>query len=131
MENFKISFVNFVVHIRNKISGCISICESAFYCVYFKKFYLDIALGTSFSVYFVHIIIELLYAHHVAVVGYGNALHAVGNGHQRVFFLGREGSGGFENADILHKLMGKYTFENVDNSWIKMCYYYDYLGPNG
>ncbi len=36
-----------------------------------------------------------------------------------------------ELADILHKLMGKYTFEDVDNSWLKVCYYYDHLGPNG
>lgn len=34
-------------------------------------------------------------------------------------------------AELLHKLMDKYTFENVDNSWLKVCYYYDYLGPNG
>ena len=34
-------------------------------------------------------------------------------------------------AEILQLLMDKYTFENVDNSWIKLCYYYDYLGPNG
>lgn len=34
-------------------------------------------------------------------------------------------------AEILQMLMGKYTFENVDHSWIKLCYYYDYLGPNG
>ena len=34
-------------------------------------------------------------------------------------------------AEILQLLMGKYTFENVDNSWTKLCYYYDYLGPNG
>lgn len=32
-------------------------------------------------------------------------------------------------AEILHKLMDKYTFENVDYSWLKLCYYYDYLGP--
>ena len=32
-------------------------------------------------------------------------------------------------AEILQMLMDKYTFENVDNSWTKMCYYYDYLGP--
>ena len=36
-----------------------------------------------------------------------------------------------ELADILQKLMDKYTFEGVDNSWVKVCYYYDYLGPNG
>ncbi len=34
-------------------------------------------------------------------------------------------------AELLQLLMDKYTFENVDNSWIKLCYYYDYLGPNG
>ena len=34
-------------------------------------------------------------------------------------------------AEILQLLMDKYTFENVDNSWIKLCYYYDYLGSNG
>ena len=33
-------------------------------------------------------------------------------------------------AEILQLLMDKYTFENVDNSWIKLCYYYDYLGPD-
>lgn len=36
-----------------------------------------------------------------------------------------------ELAEILQKLMDKYTFENVDHSWTKLCYYYDYLGPNG
>ncbi len=36
-----------------------------------------------------------------------------------------------ELAEILQKLMDKYTFENVDNSWLKVCYYYDHLGPNG
>lgn len=34
-------------------------------------------------------------------------------------------------AELLQMLMDKYTFENVDNSWIKLCYYYDYLGPEG
>ena len=34
-------------------------------------------------------------------------------------------------AEILQLLMSKYTFQNVDNSWTKLCYYYDYLGPNG
>lgn len=34
-------------------------------------------------------------------------------------------------AEILQLLMDKYTFENVDNAWTKLCYYYDYLGPNG
>ena len=33
-----------------------------------------------------------------------------------------------ELAEILQKLMDKYTFENVDNSWIKLCYYYDHMG---
>ncbi len=38
-------------------------------------------------------------------------------------------------AEILQLLMDKYTFTNnglpVENAWIKLCYYYDYLGPNG
>ena len=33
-------------------------------------------------------------------------------------------------AELLQKLMDKYTFEGVDNAWIKLCYYYDYMGPN-
>ena len=33
-------------------------------------------------------------------------------------------------AEILQLLMDKYTFENVDHSWTKLCYYYDYLGPD-
>ena len=32
-------------------------------------------------------------------------------------------------AEILQLLMDKYTFEDVENSWLKICYYYDYLGP--
>ena len=32
-------------------------------------------------------------------------------------------------AEVLQMLMDKYTFEDVDHSWTKMCYYYDYLGP--
>lgn len=35
-----------------------------------------------------------------------------------------------ELADILQLLMDKYTFENVDNAWLKLCYYYDHLGPS-
>ena len=31
-------------------------------------------------------------------------------------------------AEILQMLLDKYTFEGVDNSWLKICYYYDYLG---
>lgn len=30
---------------------------------------------------------------------------------------------------ILWKLMDKYTFEGVENSWLKVCYYYQHLGP--
>ena len=30
---------------------------------------------------------------------------------------------------ILWKLMDKYTFSGVENSWLKVCYYYQYLGP--
>ena len=33
-----------------------------------------------------------------------------------------------ELAEILQKLMDKYTFEGVDTSWRKLCYYYDYMG---
>ncbi len=32
-------------------------------------------------------------------------------------------------AELLQMLMCKYTFDNVDDAWIKTCYYYDYLGP--
>lgn len=32
-------------------------------------------------------------------------------------------------AEILQLLVSKYTFENVDHSWTKVCYYFDYLGP--
>ena len=32
-------------------------------------------------------------------------------------------------AEILQMLMEKYTFQNVEDSWIKLCYYYEYLGP--
>jgi len=32
-------------------------------------------------------------------------------------------------AELLQLLMNKYTFEDVKNSWIKVCFYYDYLGP--
>lgn len=34
-------------------------------------------------------------------------------------------------AEILQLIMDKYTFDNVDDSWIKMCYYYQTLGPKG
>lgn len=33
-----------------------------------------------------------------------------------------------ELAELLQLLMDKYTFEEVENSWLKLCYYYDYLG---
>ncbi len=33
-----------------------------------------------------------------------------------------------ELADVLQKLMDKYTFVGVDYSWLKLCYYYDYMG---
>lgn len=32
-------------------------------------------------------------------------------------------------AEILQKLMDKFTFEDVENAWTKLCYYYDHLGP--
>lgn len=33
-----------------------------------------------------------------------------------------------ELAELLQMLMGKYTFKDVDHSWLKVCYYYDYIG---
>ena len=32
-------------------------------------------------------------------------------------------------AELLQQVMNKYTFENVEHSWTKLCYYYDHLGP--
>lgn len=32
-------------------------------------------------------------------------------------------------AEILQLVMNKYTFEDVDNAWLKLCYYYDHIGP--
>ena len=32
-----------------------------------------------------------------------------------------------ELAQILQKLMDKYTFEGVENSWLKLCYYEQYF----
>lgn len=34
-------------------------------------------------------------------------------------------------AELLQLLMDKYTFQGVDQSWLKLCYYYDYLGSEG
>ena len=31
-------------------------------------------------------------------------------------------------AKILQKLMDKFTFEDVEYSWLKLCYYYDHMG---
>ncbi len=33
-----------------------------------------------------------------------------------------------ELAEILQMLMDKYTFKDVENSWVKLCYYYEYIG---
>ena len=33
-----------------------------------------------------------------------------------------------ELANILQGLMDKMTFEGVTNSWLKLCYYFDYMG---
>ncbi len=33
-----------------------------------------------------------------------------------------------ELAEVLQLLMDKYTFEGVETSWRKLCYYYDYMG---
>ncbi len=35
-----------------------------------------------------------------------------------------------ELGEVLQMLMDKFTFDGVENSWIKLCYYYDYLGPD-
>ena len=32
-------------------------------------------------------------------------------------------------GELLQMFMDKYTFAGVDHSWTKLCYYYDYLGP--
>jgi hypothetical protein len=32
-----------------------------------------------------------------------------------------------EVAELLQKLMDKYTFEGVENSWRKLCYYHQYF----
>jgi ethanolamine transporter len=32
-------------------------------------------------------------------------------------------------AQLLQMLMDKFTFAGVENSWTKLCYYYDHLGP--
>ena len=34
-----------------------------------------------------------------------------------------------ELSEILQKLMDKYTFKDVLNSWTKLCYYYETIGP--
>ena len=33
-----------------------------------------------------------------------------------------------ELAEVLQKLMDKYTFEGVKDSWVKLCYYYETIG---
>ncbi len=33
-----------------------------------------------------------------------------------------------ELAEILHKLYSKYVFQNVENDWLKFCFYYKHLG---
>lgn len=33
-------------------------------------------------------------------------------------------------AEILQMLMDKYVFADVENSWLKLCYYYKTIGPN-
>ena len=35
-----------------------------------------------------------------------------------------------ELGDILQQLMDKFTFKNVKYSWAKLCFYYDYIGPD-
>jgi peroxiredoxin len=35
-----------------------------------------------------------------------------------------------ELAQLLQQLMDKYTFANVENSWVKLCYFYDVIDAN-
>ncbi len=35
-----------------------------------------------------------------------------------------------ELGDLLQQLMDKFTFKDVEYSWGKLCYYYDYIGPD-
>ncbi len=35
-----------------------------------------------------------------------------------------------ELARLLHLIVSKYSFEDVDYSWKKLCYYWDYMGTN-
>ena len=47
-----------------------------------------------------------------------------------VIFLGGICSAlGLLNIRLLQQLMEKYTFQGVENSWLKLCYYYDHLAP--
>ena len=34
-----------------------------------------------------------------------------------------------EFARVLWLLMNKYTFAGIEGSWLKLCYYYKYVGP--
>lgn len=35
-----------------------------------------------------------------------------------------------ELAQVLQMLMDKFTFKDVEHGWTKLCYYYDYFGPD-
>ncbi len=35
-----------------------------------------------------------------------------------------------ELGEVLQALMDKFTFKDVEYSWAKLCYYYDYIGPD-
>ena len=35
-----------------------------------------------------------------------------------------------ELSEVLQQLMDKFTFKNVEYSWAKLCFYYDYIGPD-
>ena len=35
-----------------------------------------------------------------------------------------------EIKEFLELLMNKYSFKDVENSWLKLCYYYHYYGAN-
>ena len=49
---------------------------------------LELLLVALAFVYLAHIVVELLYSHHVAMVGDGNTLHPVANGFVNEFFNG-------------------------------------------
>lgn len=65
--------------------------------------------------------------------GKGENLTDVARKYYAEIITGDELTGGtvavnVELANLLQKLMDKYTFSGVKNSWTKLCYYYEYIG---